>query len=130
VTRLSLVTPGRAVPSDRIVLTLPAAGRFRPVASLVLGGIGTRLDLPYERLDDLQLAVLCLLAAGAGREVTLEAEADTSGVSVTVGPLVAGSGADRALMRILERLVDSVEPVTRAGEEWIALGLAHPRPVD
>jgi hypothetical protein len=129
VTHLSAVTrPGTT--SDRIVLTLPAETPFRPVASLVLGGIGTRLELPYERLDDLQLAVLCLIASGAAHEVTLEVEAGDGGVSIAVGPLAAGSGADRALTRILERLVDTVETETRDGEEWIALGLAHARVIE
>ena len=41
---------------DTIVLTIPTDSAYRGVASLVLGGIGTRLDLPYERMDDLQLA--------------------------------------------------------------------------
>ncbi len=128
-THLSAVTrPGTT--SDRIVLTLPAETPFRPVASLVLGGIGTRLELPYERLDDLQLAVLCLIASGATHEVTLEVEAGDDGVSIAVGPLVSGSGGDRALTRILERLVDAVETATRDGGEWIALWLAHPREIE
>ena len=39
--------------TDMISLTIPTATRFRGVATLVLGGIGSRLDLPYERVDDL-----------------------------------------------------------------------------
>jgi hypothetical protein len=114
--------------TDRIVLSLPAEERFRPVASLVLGGIGTRLDLPYERLDDLQLALSCLLTASAGSEIAIEAGVDDGGVSVSVGPLGAGSGRDRGLARILDRLVDTVETVPRHGDEWIVLGLEHRRP--
>ncbi len=125
-TRLSAVTRPEGTTSDRIVLTLPAETSFRPVASLVLGGIGTRLELPYERLDDLQLAVLCLIASGAAQDVTLEVEAGDDGVSIAVGPLVAGS-ADRALTRILERLVDTVETASHDGGEWIALSLAYSR---
>ena len=52
--------------SDRIVLTVPAGARFRSVATLVLGGIGGRADLPYERMDDLQLAVLSILDSTDG----------------------------------------------------------------
>lgn len=114
--------------TDTIVLTLPADMRFRPVASLVLGGLGSRLELPYERLDDLQLAVLCLLAQGAEHEISLEAARGEAGMSVAVGPLLAGSGADRALRRILDRLVDGVEAESRGGGEWIVLWLDHDAP--
>ena len=62
--------------SDRIVLTVPAGARFRSVATLVLGGIGGRADLPYERMDDLQLAVLSILDSTDGDAVTLEVESD------------------------------------------------------
>jgi hypothetical protein len=38
--------------------------RHRGVATLVLGGDRSRLDLPHERVDELQLAVLSVLDAG------------------------------------------------------------------
>lgn len=119
----------RASSPDRIVLTLPHDARFRPVASLVLGGVGSRLELSYERLDDLQLAVSCLIAAGSGRELTMDAEADERGVSIAVGPLVTGTAADGVLALILDRLVDTVQRMWRDGEEWIEVGLRHVRPV-
>jgi hypothetical protein len=111
--------------TDTILLTIPASARFRGVATLVLGGIGSRLDLPYERMDDLQLAVLSALAAGEDEQLTIVVAADTSGLSVSVGPLVAGSGSDEALSRVLDRLVDSVEPKRRDGKEWLTLRLAR-----
>ena len=40
-----------------------------------------------------------------------------------VGPLVEGSGSDVALARVLDPLVDSVEPVRRDGREWLMLQL-------
>ena len=46
---------------DRIQLTLPAEEDFRHVAHLVVGGLGVRLDLTFEDLDDLQVALEALL---------------------------------------------------------------------
>jgi hypothetical protein len=107
--------------SDHISLTIPTATRFRGVATLVLGGVGSRLDLPYERVDDLQLAVLSVLEASHGESVTVEVDAQDDGVLVSVGPLADGSGTDGALARVLDPLVDSVEPSQRDDRVWITL---------
>jgi hypothetical protein len=109
--------------SDHISLTIPTATRFRGVATLVLGGVGSRLDLPYERVDDLQLAVLSVLEASDGDRVTVEVEAEARGVFVSVGPLAQGSAADGALSRVLDPLVDSVEPSERDERVWLTLRL-------
>lgn len=109
--------------TDRITLTLPTDPRLRGVATLVLGGIGSRLDLPYEQVDDLQLAVLSVLDAGGGDEVTLEVDAAGDELLVSVGPLAAGSGSDEALIRVLDPLVDSVTSSQRDGHEWLTLRL-------
>ena len=61
------ITRSAVVPvTDRIVLTMPTDVRLRSVATLVLGGVGSRLDLPFEKTDDLQLAVLSALEAADG----------------------------------------------------------------
>lgn len=110
---------------DRIVLTLPGNARLRGVATLVLGGVGSRLDLSYERVDDLQLAVLSVLAANDAADVTLDIEVDEQRVSVSVGPLPEGGSRDDGLRRVLERLVDAVEPGQREGRDWITLRLSR-----
>lgn len=107
--------------ADRITLTLPTDPELRGVATLVLGGIGSRLDLRYEQVDDLQLAVLSMLDAGAGAEVTLEVDVDGDELAVSVGPLAAGSGSDDALTRVLVPLVDGVTSSQRDGGEWLTL---------
>lgn len=112
--------------SDRVVLTLPTAKRYRGVASLVLGGIGSRLDLPYERTDDLQLAVLSVLDASDGDEVTLDMQVEEDELSVVVGPLAVGSSTDQALARVLDLLVDTVESSQCDGSAWITLRLLRP----
>lgn len=111
--------------TDTILLTIPTAARFQGVATLVVGGIGSRLDLPYDRMDDLQLAVLSLLAAGGDDHISVEVEADGEVISVSVGPLAAGSDSDEGLARVLGRLVDSFEPVQRDGREWLTFRVAH-----
>lgn len=113
--------------NDTIFLTLPAEARYRGVATLVLGGIGSRADLPYDRMDELQLAVLSVLDAGKGSEVSLQVVTGDETMTVSVGPLVEGSGADDGLSRVLLRLVDDVSTERRDGEEWLTLRLSTAR---
>ena len=111
--------------SDQITLTMPTDARSRGIATLVLGGIGSRLDLPYERVDDLQLAVLSVLEASADSTVTVEVDAEPDSVLVQVGPLADGSSSDPALSRVLNPLVDSYEPSERAWGNWLSLRLTR-----
>jgi hypothetical protein len=111
---------------DRIVLTIPTDARFRSVATLVLGGIGSRAELPFERTDDLQLAVLSALDASSGSDVTVEVERREGRLAVTVGPVRDGSGEDAGLERVLSRLVDEVAQERRDGAEWLTLVVLSP----
>ena len=110
-----------ALMGDRVVLTIPADARFRSVATLVVGGIGSRADLPYERADDLQLAVLSALDAGASDEMTVEIDTSEGRLEIAVGPVREGSGKDAGLARVLSRLVDDVATQHRDGAEWLTL---------
>jgi hypothetical protein len=107
--------------TDRILLTIPTDPRFRGVATLVLGGIGSRANLPYERTDDLQLAALSALEATDGNKVTLDVKANQSGLSLAIGPVRAGSADDDGLRRVLVGLVDEVDHEIRDGVEWLTL---------
>ena len=108
---------------DRIVLTIPADPRFRSVATLVIGGIGSRADLPYERTDDLQLAVLSALDASSSDDVTVEVDTRRRAPrGRDSAPSATGSGGDPALARVLSRLVDEVS--VRAPRRR---GVAHAR---
>lgn len=106
-----------------ITVTVPSDRRYLGVLNLVLGGLGTRLDLPYERVDDLQLAVDSVLAAGrpADAEVQLEVEALDDRLLLRLGPLAAGSAAEPGLRRVLEPLVGPAESFDRDGREWLAI---------
>jgi len=108
---------------DTILLTIPTSQQLLSVATLVLGGVGSRLHLSYERVDDLQLAALSTLAASDAGTVTLEINARDDELTVGIGPLSDGSGADTGLRRVLDRLVDDVDTVTRDGREWVTLRL-------
>ena len=114
--------------SDRIVLTFPADARYRSVATLVLGGVGSRLDLPYERADDLQLALVSALDVAHDGEVTVEFDASEDGaLAMAVGPVLNDCGDDSALALVLSRLVDEVDREQRDGNEWIVLRVARPQ---
>lgn len=119
--------------NDHIVLTLPGSPRLRGVATLVLGGVGSRLDLPYEKVDDLQLAVLSVLSANDLETVTIDVGVEDERITVRVGPLPEGAASDRGLQRVLERLVDTVDTAATgdagdASGEWLALGLSRGAP--
>jgi hypothetical protein len=107
--------------TDTITLTIPTATAYRGVATLVLGGVGSRLDLPFERMDDLQLAVLSLLDATRSSQATIDIAAQDSRIGVSVGPLRDGADADDGLTLVLRRLADGVEPGRRGNETWMTV---------
>jgi hypothetical protein len=105
--------------AEAIDLTLPAGREWHAVARLVLGGVADRMNLSFEDLDDLQLAVERLLVEAASQDtVQMRIDIVDHGVRVGVGPLVEGTiaealqGPDAApgeltLRRILQTVVDS-----------------------
>src|ERR671933_358057 len=106
------------MPADRIELTTPVGRAWEPVVRMVLGGIADRLDLGFDELDDLQLAVERLLAEGDPQDpVTLSFELLDQGVRTRVGPLRDSALAsalqeppapgELSLPRILQTVVDS-----------------------
>jgi hypothetical protein len=107
------------MPPEVIELETPIGRAWEPVVRLVLGGIADRLDLGFEELDDLQLAVERLLAeAGSQDSVRLSFEVTETGVRTRIGPLRAAAIAEAlqgpepqpgelTLRRILETVVDS-----------------------
>ncbi len=107
--------------ADHIVLTLPGGEDLRDVATLVLGGVGSRVELPYEKLDDLQLAVLSVLAASGEGATTVDIEIGHERIAVSIGPVSEGSASADGLRQVLLRLVDSVEAHTHTDG---ALGVA------
>src|SRR5256886_2809850 len=76
------------MPADMIELKTPVGRAWEPVTGMWRGGTAARLDLGFDELDDLQLAVERLLAEGDPMDpVTLSFELVAGGVRTRVGPL-------------------------------------------
>jgi hypothetical protein len=114
---------------DEIQLTLPADEAFYRVAHLVLGGLAVRLNLTFESLEDLELALDALLErTQADDGVTLRVEVLDGELRTVVGPFASvraelekGSHDGLDLSRILGAVCDSVEITDRDGAEWVEL---------
>jgi hypothetical protein len=114
---------------DEISLTLPGDEAFHPVAHLVLGGLAVRLDLTYENLEDLELAIDTLLEQSRDdQDVTVRVRVPDDELVTVVGPVtsVRGKVEDDAegslsVRRILDTVCDSVDVVDRDGGEWVEL---------
>jgi hypothetical protein len=107
---------------DHISLRVPADPAFHGTLRLVVGGVGSRLRLPYEQVNELQLAVETLVTnrAAAGAELVLEMELDGAAAALLVGPFAPA--ADAGGQRVLERLVRTARVVDREdGCEWVEL---------
>lgn len=115
--------------ADEICLTLPADDAFHSVAHLVLGGLAARLNLTFENLEDLELALDALLErSDDGREVTLRVVVEDGELRTIVGPFTSvraeleEGGADSLnLGRILGTVCDSVGIEDRDGSQWVEL---------
>ena len=114
---------------DEISLTLPADEAFHRVAHLVLGGLAVRLDLTFETLEDIELALDTLLErSGGGDEVTVLVRVLDGELQTVVGPFTSvraelEEGGDDALnlRRILGTVCDRVEIADRDGGQWVEL---------
>jgi hypothetical protein len=114
---------------DEIQLTLPADEAFHRVAHLVMGGLAVRLNLTFESLEDLELALDALLErAKTDDGVTMRVRVLDGELKTLVGPFASvraeleqGSAASLNLSRILGAVCDSVEISDRDGSEWVEL---------
>ena len=115
--------------ADEICLTLPADDAFHGVAHLVLGGLAARLNLSFETLEDLELALDALLERpNDGREVTVRVFVQDDELRTIVGPfdslranLEEGGTNSLNLGRILDAVCDSVQVEDRDGSQWVEL---------
>jgi hypothetical protein len=114
---------------DEIRLTLPADEAFYGVAHLVLGGLAVRLNLTFESLEDLELALDALLERAQGdKEITVRVRVLDGELQTLVGPFASvraelenGGGQTLNLSRILGAVCDGVEISDRDGSEWVEL---------
>jgi hypothetical protein len=111
--------------TESIVLTVPAGARGAGVVALVLGGLGSRLDLPIDRVDELTLATDVLGAAALDDRLELAMTVEDDRVILRIGPLTDGAARDEARRRVLEPLLDGVRHLSRDGHEYAELELAR-----
>jgi hypothetical protein len=96
-----------------------------------MSGLAAQIDLPYEQIDDLQLAVEGALAgeSTSGAEMTLRIEPSGGSLLVWIRPITVRPRGDEGLERsdglgfdrIASKLVDAVEIVELDGEDWLRL---------
>ena len=115
--------------TDVVTLQLPRERDFFGVAHLVLGGLGARLDLTYDVLEDMTTAIDELLnRREQSEDVTLTVQIEEDAIVATVGPF-SGSVAEElrasdpglGLRRVLETSVDAVDVSERDGTQWVEL---------
>ena len=115
--------------ADEICLTLPADDAFHGVAHLVLGGLAARLNLSFETLEDIELALDALLERpNDGREVTVRVFVEDGELRTIVGPFTSvradleeGGTNSLNLGRILAAVCDAVQVEDRDGSQWVEL---------
>jgi anti-sigma regulatory factor (Ser/Thr protein kinase) len=121
--------------TEAVRLTVPTDRAYYGVVRLVVGGLAARLDLPYEQLEDVQLALEGLLgdeAYAAGDAITVEVAVDDGGLELLVGPLAperldleltteADERRGVGLARLLTTVAGAFEVERRDGAEWIRI---------
>ena len=115
--------------NDEIVLTLPQEREFFNVAHLVVGGLAVRLNLTFENLEDLQVALEGLLPRAQG-EVTVGLRLAEGALVLNVGPfacdplraeLATDSQERVGLRRVLDTVADGVEVIEGDAGCWVRL---------
>ncbi len=115
---------------DEITLRLPREEPFFRVAHLVLGGLAVRLDLTFEHLEDLQIALASVLEqTETEEEFTLRVRFENGEIAASLGPLddrvrrdlERPAGDDVGLRRVLETVVDRIDIAERDGSQWVEL---------
>jgi anti-sigma regulatory factor (Ser/Thr protein kinase) len=115
--------------TDVVTLQLPRERDFFGVAHLVLGGLGARLNLTYDVLDDITTAIDELLdRRDSTEDVTLTVKIEEGAITAIVGPFggrvadeLHASDVDLGLRRVLETVVDDVTVREREGAQWVEL---------
>jgi hypothetical protein len=120
--------------SDEIRLVLPAEEDFRHVARLVVSGLAARLELTFEQLEDMEVALDVVLGfRDDDGELSIALDVDGETVNTTVGPFSADAlkpldrdDGELGMRRVLETVADDVVIERRGGESWVRLTKGAP----
>ena len=116
-----------------IKLSIPHEPPYHGVARLVVGGLAARLNVSYEQLEDLQLALASVLEEGgyvSNSQVNVELDVADDALSMVVGPLdgrrlqadLDDDSEERiGLGRLLGTLVETVSVEGRDDGDWLRL---------
>jgi hypothetical protein len=115
--------------AEEIRLVIPAEEDFRPIVHLVTGGLASQLDVTYDDLADIQVAVDAVLGLRDDPgDLTVVLSAAAGILRAEVGPFEPGvlhsadppdGGLD--LQVVLETVCDTHEFESRADGEWVEL---------
>jgi anti-sigma regulatory factor (Ser/Thr protein kinase) len=121
--------------TDTVVLRFPRKSQYYSIARLVVGGLAAPLEMSYDALDDLQLAVSTLLDStelDANHELTLRLQVGPDRMQASLGAFDTGvvlgafershqRGGEFDLRRLLDTIVDdiSIDEVDEC--EWVTL---------
>jgi hypothetical protein len=116
--------------SDSIVIEIANEPYALPAIRLLVGAAAVRVDLSLEQIDELQLAIETVLAAGTpGASLTLEIEPGEAALEVRIGPVEPSvSAVGLPLQRVLGALADAAEPFSTDGAPWLRVEKRRPVP--
>ena len=122
---------------DVVELVLPADPAYLGVVRTACAGLGARLDLTLDEIEDLRIAVdeactLVLPASRAARDSTVRLRATFSVSAGALAVRVQGPNPDLPVetsyaWAVLEALAGDVSSGVEAGGSWIALSHARAR---
>ena len=115
--------------TEEIRLVIPAEEDFRPIVHLVAGGLASRIDVTYDDLEDIQVAVGAVLALRDDEgDVTVVLTTQPGVVRAEIGPFEPealhardASDGDLDLQRVLETVCDTHEFESREDGAWVQL---------
>jgi hypothetical protein len=115
--------------TSAVQIELPSRPGFNAVGRLVTGGYASRLELPVERIEDLQLAVEALLSrSAAGGALIVRMSECERGLDVTLGPFAPAPEERRSVERMLHALVEDVLVQDSDEGEWVVMRATREQP--
>jgi hypothetical protein len=122
------------ISSDTVTLRIPRNPRYYSVARLVVGGLAAGLDVSFDALDDLQLAISSLLDSEdmpVEGDLVMHLSVDPDSMRAGIGPFQAQAVTDAfddshpdnelGLQKLLNTIVDDVKIAPQADGHWIHL---------